>query len=439
MEALQQRGSTDAVDAIWPQLGHADRFIRYAARVALEHQDPLLWQDRVLAEKNPQTLITATVALARQGDPKLQPKLLDALQGLDVAKLSETQQLELLRAYALVFIRMGQPDVAAAAKIAAGLDPFYPAKSTPLNRELSRVLAYLNSPTVIDKTLTLMEKEYTPEPEEMAELLARNAGYGGTIARMLANQPEIEKIHFALVLRTMRYGWTLEQRKKYFAWLDAAAQKSGGASYQGFINNIRTEALANASDAEKQALAATSPPPKPVELPKPKGPGRNWDLSLIEELTQDGLSGRSFENGKQTFAAARCVVCHRFDGNGGATGPDLTNAAGRFSYRDLADALIEPSRIISDQYRAALIETTKGEVVTGRIVGENDGNLTVMTDPEDATKIVEIPLGEIAEVEPSKVSLMPRELLNVLSQDEMLDLIAYLMSRGNPDDPMFAK
>ena len=148
-----------------------------------------------------------------------------------------------------------------------------------MNRELSRLLVYLDSPTVIDKTLAFLEREYTPKPAATAELLARNPGYGGAIAGMMANQPEIEKIHFALVLRNQRYGWTLEQRKRYFAYLNSAAQKSGGASYRGFINNIRNEAMARTSEAERKALAASAPPPKPVELPKPKGPGQPWTLS----------------------------------------------------------------------------------------------------------------------------------------------------------------
>lgn len=450
LRALRQRlesyhveghSSADAVDFIWPHLGHADRFIRFAARTALEHQPVELWQRRTLAEKDPQTLITAMVALARQGDKSVQPAAIDGLARIDFESLPEPGRLELLRVYSLLFTRMGQPDQQTAARIAKRLDPFYPAESDDLNRELSRVLVYLNSPTVITKTLALMEKEYEQSPEVTAELLARNARYGGTIAQMLANLPEIQKIHYALVLRNMRYGWTLNQRRKYFRWFESAAQRSGGASYQGFIQNIRDEALANASPAERKALQATTiaSTPKPAELPKPKGPGHDWTLAELVKLTEAGLSGRDFENGKRAYAASRCVVCHRFDGNGGATGPDLTNVAGRFSYRDLNEALVEPSKVVSDQYRASVIETTKGKVITGRVVSDSGGKVTVLIDPEDATKIAEIPKDEIEVIVPSKVSLMPDDLLKVLGKEEVLDLLAYLMSRGNPKDAMFAE
>ena len=162
-------------------------------------------------------------------------------------------------------------------------------------------------------------------------------------------------------------------------------------------------------------------------------------MDTVAALSSQGSAGRSFENGKRTFAAARCVVCHRFDGEGGATGPDLTNVAGRFSYRDLADSLINPSKVISDQYGASVIETGDGKVITGRVVGDDEKKITVQTDPEDATKIVEIAKDNIESKAASRVSLMPDKLLDTLSEQEVLDLIAYLMSRGNPEDPMFAK
>jgi putative heme-binding domain-containing protein len=285
-----------------------------------------------------------------------------------------------------------------------------------------------------------MEQEYEENPEDIAELLSRHPGYGGTIAKMLANQPELQKIHYAFALRNMRYGWTLEQRKKYFKWFESALQRSGGASYQGFINNIRTEAMANLSDAERKALASTdlTAGPKPTELPKPIGPGRKWSVDEVTSLATKGLSGRDFENGRRTFAAARCIVCHRFDGEGGATGPDLTNVAARFRFGDLAEAMVEPSKVISDQYRATVI-TSLGKVITGRIATEQDGKVTVLVDPEDATKVVVVDKDDIDDMQPSKTSLMPADLLNTLSQTELLDLIAYMMSRGNPNDVVFEK
>ena len=428
-----------AVDSAWYELANEDRHIRYAARVALEHQDVSVWQERALAERNPLKLLTAAVALARQGDPSLQQALLTALQRVDYTRLNEAQQLDLLRVWSLIFIRMGAPDQATASSLAQKLDGFYPAQTDALNRELCSLLVYLNSATVTTKTLALIEQPSQETATSMSDLLARNAGYGGTIANMLKNQVDLQKLHYAFVLRNMKFGWTLEQRKQYFTWLAAAREKSGGASYQGFIDNIRNEALANASEAERTALESTvaTAPPKPADLPKPEGPGHEWTLDELDQITSSGLRGRDYEHGRKMFAATKCVVCHRFAGEGGATGPDLTNVAGRFSFKDLSEAIVDPSKVISDQYRAHIIVTAKGQIYSGRIASEQDGKLTVLTDPENINQVVEVAADEVDEVTPSKVSLMPKDLLKTLNEEEVLDLLAYLQSRGNPNDAMF--
>lgn len=433
--------SEKAMDLIWKNLGHSDRFIRYAARIAMEHQSPRLWQDRVLKENDPHTLIIGAIAFARQGDKAQQKKLLDALDQINYADLSETQQLDLLRAWALIFIRMGEPDKDTALKIAKKLEEHYPAKSYPLNRELSRVLVYLKAPNVVSKTIALMQKKTEIKPAEMEKLLARNRGYGGTIARMLANQPEIEKLHYAFVLRNAREGWTLGQRKFYYQWLQEAATRSGGSSYRKFIANIDKEAWDNTNDTDRlglQALKLRKPYTAPA-LPKPKGPGREWKVEEVLAAWKDSQRGRNFANGKRAFAAARCVVCHRFDGDGGATGPDLTQLAGRFNAKDLTEALLDPSKVISDQYRSSVIRTKRGTSINGRILAKTEEALTILVDPEDSTKVVTVDAKSVETIKPSPTSMMPQDLLKPLSREEVLDLLAYLLSRGNPRDPLFRR
>jgi putative heme-binding domain-containing protein len=258
---------------------------------------------------------------------------------------------------------------------------------------------------------------------------------------MMKNRPEATNIWYAFVLRNLKAGWTADQRKAYFRWLDKARGWSGGASYQGFINNIDKDAYDNASDTDRLAVeAAGVHKPVPIkEIPKPKGPGHDWTLAELIGASERAQTGRNFANGQRAFAAARCVVCHRFAGEGGATGPDLTQAAGRFGYKDMVEATIEPSKVISDQYKASSIATTSGKVFTGRIVAESPEKLTILVDPEDSTKIVEVARKEVEENQPSKTSIMPEKLLNPLSEDEVLDLFAYILSRGDKNDPMFKK
>ncbi|HZV05025.1 MAG TPA: c-type cytochrome [Gemmataceae bacterium] len=427
---------------IYSSLGHSDRFIRYAARLALEHQNPALWQDELLSERDAETLLTGAVALARQGDKSVRGRLLAALDRLNYDQLTQTQQLELLRVYQLIFIRIGEPDAASATHLTKKLDSHYPAKTDPLNRELVTLLVYLKSPTVLAKTIELMRQESKKtNAEQMDELLARNRGYGDVIAKMLANGADLQKLHYLFVLRNVRDGWTWEQRKFYFTWLNDARKHSGGASYQGFLNNIEKDAFDNASDAERLAIesAGLRKPFKMKELPKPKGPGRDWKLDELVRLAEPQLKGRDFKNGQKMYAAARCIICHRFNGEGGATGPDLSQVAGRFSLKDLCESIVEPSKVVSDQYRASVVTTESGKLYTGRIVTETSEKLTILLDPEDSTKIAEVKKSDIEEVKPSSVSLMPEGLLKPLNDNEVLDLLAYLLSRGDPNSPMFRK
>ena len=103
----------------------------------------------------------------------------------------------------------------------------------------------------------------------------------------------------------------------------------------------------------------------------------------------------------------------------------------------MSEAILTPSKVVSDQYRASTVETVNGKLITGRLAAENDDHIVILTDPEDSTKVVKIDKKEIAAVIPSKTSLMPSDLLKPLGEAEVLDLLAYLLSRGNKNDPIF--
>jgi putative heme-binding domain-containing protein len=151
------------------------------------------------------------------------------------------------------------------------------------------------------------------------------------------------------------------------------------------------------------------------------------------------LKDRDFKNGQKMFGAARCVVCHRFFGDGGATGPDLSQAAGRFQLKDLAEAIVDPSKVVSDQYRAAVVTTTGGKVFTGKIVSETKDDITILVSPEDSTKVEIVKKTDIEETVPSLVSVMPKDLLKELNENEVYDLLAYLLSRGDSNHALFKK
>ena len=118
---------------------------------------------------------------------------------------------------------------------------------------------------------------------------------------MLKNAPDLQKLHYAFVMRNATVGWNMDRWKTYFGFLAEARTKAGGASYQGFINNMEKDAFANATDADRLAIEASGlrKPYKPKELPKPLGPGKDWTTSDLVAMESKLKSGRNFKNGQR--------------------------------------------------------------------------------------------------------------------------------------------
>jgi putative heme-binding domain-containing protein len=160
-------------------------------------------------------------------------------------------------------------------------------------------------------------------------------------------------------------------------------------------------------------------------------------LDELAPLVEKGLTKRDFDRGRKLFGEAQCFACHRFDNEGGSMGPDLTIASGRFSVRDLLESILDPSKEISDQYTAVTITTSDGKSVTGRIVNYNNDSMMVMTNMLDPNGLVNVSAKKVESIEKSKVSPMPEALLDTFQEDEVLDLVAYLLSRGDRNHKMF--
>ena len=443
LEAFHGKKDAKAVATAWPYLKSTDRFLRNAARVAIEAQPVDEWAKLAFSEKDTQARITAAVALARSNKKELRPLQIASLLELKPGTLEEGQFLGLLRAYQLTFMRLGSPDDAEKAKIIAQLDPQLPSKSDNVNTELVRTLIYLDAPGIVAKTMDLIRKRTKSVAPEWGEIVKRNSSFGGGIAKMLENPTPAIAINYAFMLRGTRYGWTLQDRRDYFTFLKEAGTFSGGASYPGYLTRTRDEALANASTAERAALAdLTGEELKPgldFTVTPPKGPGKTWtlDQAVASVEAPNALTGRDFQSGRNLFHASACASCHQFGGEGGAIGPDLSTVRNKFSTHDLIEAIVDPSKVISDQYGSSVVKFLDGKVVNGIVVEK--GDLVEIYSSDTKAKPVSANHSDIASIEPFAISQMPAGLLSPLSENELRDLIAYLMSRGNPEDAMFAK
>ena len=368
------------------------------------------------------------------GKPEHRSALLASLLELDPASLSKDQLLGLLRAYALTCIRLGKPDADERERMIACLDPLLPSQDGDVNTELVRQLVYLNAPTVIEKTLALITGRGAPEIPDWSELASRNPGYGRTVQAVLDNHPPSREIGYALMLRTLRDGWTLEQRRAYFEFLNIAAKSSGVASFPGFLRNIREEALGLCTDEQRLALQdITGEDFNPVpdfEIKPVQGPGREWTIDAARGNTN--FRQADFESGRSLYFAANCGKCHRFAGLGGNVGPDLTSIRNKFDVNYVVEHVIDPSKVISDQYQSSQVLTTDGRSLIG-LVSEADGKVVIYTADVKAEPIT-LDSDDIEAIKPSPVSQMPKGLIDGLNPSELRDLLGYLMSGGDPND-----
>ena len=472
LEKLHVDGTgPEAIDKAWPYLSSSDRYLRFAARVAIEKQPVKLWKERALAEKNPQALIEASIALARLGrtgvetqekltgaypssggrilptlpeNDALQQALLAALGRLSLDKLPLDQQMELVRAYDLVFTRLGKPAANVCAQIAARLEPSYPHKDALATRELCQLLVFLDSTKVVSRTLGIMATAQD-DAEALAtdSLLERNAGYARAAEEVHKSRPNRQQMILMVALRNATAGWNSDLRKTYFSWFPHARTWKGGNSFKGFIENTRKEALGNfapeAERAELDALSSKNEATYAANITPPEGPGQAYTTDSVVQLAQGHMTERNFERGKNLFSAVMCVACHHFAGDGGNIGPDITGAGNRYTLRDLVENITEPSKVISDQYGSHQVETKDGNVIVGRIIGDDGSKITMMTNPFAPSQFLTIDSANVKSKKDYPVSMMPPGLLNTLNPDELRDLLAYLLSGGNAGDKMFKK
>ncbi len=432
-----QANDAKSIDDIIRYLGNDDRFVRYAARIALETRKVDLWRDRVLNLTDPAAAIVGAIALSRQGSSDDLAGVLNLLASVPTAKLDQQMMLAWLRAYQLAFTRLGDPTPQQRSQLIEQFDALYPADSDAINAELVQLLVFLDSPTVVTKTLALMDGLGEEPAPDWGYLVERHKGYGGTVGQLLENMPPVRGLHYAFVLRNQKSGWTLPQRRKYLQFLIDAAKHPGGNSYTKFISQFRDDALANYTPAEKvllDDLAGVSLLAKPPQVDPPKGPGRKWTPAEALPVVQN-LQKRNHGRGRNLFHATQCAKCHRLGGEGGAIGPDLSTAGRKYPLPDLLDALLDPSKVISDQYGSEQVLTTDGEVIVGRVV-RLDGKLHIYTIDANAPPKV-IDEQDVETAKPSKVSQMPAGLLDTLNEEELKDLVAYLLSGGNNRDKVY--
>lgn len=393
-------------------LSNADRAIRFAARIALEHQPVEFWRNSVTRLADPQARILGIVALARSGKSSDQVAATEALAALDWSGLTTTQRTDLLRAYGLVAMRLGEFNGDQREAILAQLGEVFPTGDNPVDRELAQVLVYLNAPGAVGKI----------------------------VAQLRSSPSQENQIHYAMTLRNAKQGWNQRLRRQYFSWFNEIQSARGGMSFGGFINNIKDAALEHVDASTKSKLAGVINPPNQqsavVETPQ-RELVQQWTVDDLVGAVSDDQHQPNFTRGKDVFAAALCYKCHRMGLQGGILGPDLTAAGGRFSPKDLLVSIIDPNKEISDQYGATQFLTDDGQIVVGRVVNMSGPTLRVMTNMLDPSSQTDVRRDSILEARPAGNSMMPANLLDTFTKEEIADLVAYLRAGGNSAHPIY--
>ena len=129
-------------------------------------------------------------------------------------------------------------------------------------------------------------------------------------------------------------------------------------------------------------------------------------------------------HGKVIFEKANCIKCHKFGPVGEGIGPDLTTLKARAKKADILESILEPSKVVSDQYRGTLFVTKGGKTISGLAALQGD-TYTVLQS--DGTKIA-LPKSDIDQQVASTISPMPERLIDELTREDIRDLFAFLES-----------
>ncbi|MSR27125.1 MAG: c-type cytochrome, partial [Planctomycetaceae bacterium] len=299
-----------------------------------------------------------------------------------------------------------------AAKLIAALEPALPSPDRRVNEGIVALCAALKSPSFISPTLDLLAAARTQEEQVIY------------VRALVASAPIA--------------AWTPALRQRCLNLvLDRVPNWKGGFTARAVRDSLLHQVIAMLP-AEEQALntARIEAARKPAAvLPTTSRPFvQKWtldDLAAEIEQTADTTSEKHGDvaNGRRLFAAAACIVCQSFQGEGGRGGPELTTAARRYTTRDLLMNILEPSRVINEQYALQNYSMFDGTTFTGRTVNMAGDTVMVATDPNDpGGSEVRFKVSELESSTPSQVSFMPAGLLDTLSRDEIRDLLAYLRS-----------
>ena len=338
--------ATDLPSELLFGLHHADTRIQTTARLALERafttSSKLQWKNlKPLIRRSNASTLQAAIAWLRTRPAEAVPSLSQLYAQKDgmIALRAQPSHLQRMILRSMMLIRLrGKDQFADNEELQANwqtirgyLSPQFPLDDPTANRMLAELLVHLQAPDLPSRFLDQID----------------------------AHPDQQNQLFYATLLRLVERGWTPELRLSYFYWLHDASQFQGGASLQGFLNAISSDAqqrmtseewlamqpeLERHRDQQLEAAAASA------NTAKARSFHREWTTNDALAAVETQMPEADASRGADVFRQALCIQCRRFDQQGGYLGPDLTASGRRFLTRDLLQAVIEPEWIKSDQY-----------------------------------------------------------------------------------------
>lgn len=204
---------------------------------------------------------------------------------------------------------------------------------------------------------------------------------------------------------------------------------AGAGKAVALLEHWTNEKLGEPTDPPAAALARwqTWFSDKYPNQPEPKLPvdsdGNKWALDKLQEFLGSPSGQGDPQRGAAMYAKAQCAKCHRYGDRGDSLGPDLTTVAKRFQKREILEAILFPSHVVSDQYASKTVATTDGRTYLGLVATDSAGNVTITLPTAERMTLNK---NEIEAIAPSSKSSMPEGLLNDLTAEQIADLFAYL-------------
>jgi uncharacterized protein len=244
--------------------------------------------------------------------------------------------------------------------------------------------------------------------KRVAESLGSTAepAVGAGLATAFGNlAPEVQETVFAQIIK--RGDWSL-------ALVDAL--KSGKVTLASLnpnsVHRLRTHADATVSKRANEVID---------EL---RGPELKEKNALIAKLEQEIEKPGNLENGRKAFTL-NCAVCHTFNGDGKQIGPDLSGM-GVHGVHELLVHVLDPNRMVEDNYMSVSIDTKSDETYDGIIGRENRSSILL----RNAVGDTEIKTSDIKSRRNTGRSLMP-EGFESLGSETLRDIFAYMIGGDN--------